>query len=154
MEKIKFWSPRPNKIPYNPAKPISDQLRSAAKLGSETHFTSNTKTLYGSSVLSGKHIYFGGVYSCFDRRLSLHSEMVSCLSAIMDGNTNISNLGLISTKFVDSCPQCCGSCRQFLMEIQQKTKIPIKVHSFSFDEKNVFETKLDDYLPHSWNPDI
>jgi len=153
LEKIKDWEPRKNKIPYQKSKSIYDQLKKAAELGMETHFTSHSKSLYGASVLAEDLIYFGGVYSSFDHRLSLHSEMVATLSAIMDGK-KISWVGLISNKFVKDIPQCCGACRQFLMEIQHQTKIPIRIVCFSFDGKNKFEMNLKDYLPYSWDSKI
>ena len=151
LEKIKDWKPRPNKVLFDNSKPLDRQLLFYAKLGAETHFTSKTKSLYGSSVLSNGYIYFAGVYSSFDYRLGLHSEMVASLSALMDGNKEITPLCLVSTKFEKEVPQLCGVCRQFLIEIQQKTKVPIKVICFSWDEGKKFEIELEDYLPYAWD---
>jgi len=152
LEKIENWKPRENKMPYNSLVPISEQLKEAAKKGIETHFTKTSKgSLYGASVLAGDNIYFGGAYSCPDQRLGLHAEMVAVLSAIMDGKKEISGVGLISNKFVQRSPQTCGCCAQFLMELQQKSRIPIKIFCFSYDDKESIEANLSDFLPYFWS---
>lgn len=154
LEKIKGWSPRENVIKLNENEDKIAQLRSAALQGMETHFSADSKTSYGSSVLANGKLYFGGVYSSFDHRLNLHSEMVAALAAIMDNNREIEAVGIISNKFVDELPHMCGCCRQFFSEIQEKTKKEIEVFVFSFDGKQVFRAKLSDYFPSSWSPGL
>lgn len=151
LDKIKSWSPKPNKRNYDFSRSIEDQLFECAKKGMKTHFSSNTKTLYGASVLANEIIYYGGVYSSFDHRMNLHSEMVSAVSAIADGNPNISYIGLVSTKFRDTIPQMCGCCRQFFSEIQSKTKQPITFLGFNLDGDKMERISLDEYLPSPWD---
>ena len=152
LEKIENWKPRENKMSYNSSAPIYGQLKEAAKKGMETHFTKTSKgSLYGASVLAGDNIYFGGGYSCPDQRLGLHAEMVAALGAIMDGNREISWVGLISNKFIQRPSRVCGCCRQFLIELQQKTKIPIKIACFSYEGDNRTETNLSVCLPDFWS---
>lgn len=150
LDFIDSWQPRPNFIPLTDDDLIS-QLKSAALKGMETHFSADTKTKYGSAVLANGKFYFGGVYSSFDHRLNLHSEMVAALGAIMDNNRAIEMVGIISNKFVDELSHMCGCCRQFFSEIQEKTKKPITVVVFSFDSKQVFQTTLNAYFPDSWS---
>ncbi len=151
LDKIKTWTPQHNFISLDSSQDTITQLRNAALLGMETHFSSDTKTSYGSAVLANGKFYFGGVYSSFDHRLNLHSEMVASLGAIMDGNREIEMVGIISNKFVDSLPHMCGCCRQFFSEIQEKNKKPITLIVFSFDGKQIFQTTLDEYFPSSWS---
>lgn len=152
LKKTIKWKPRENKVLYNPLESIYEQLKWAAENGMETHFTMvNKGSLYGASVLAEDKIYFGGVYSSPDQRLGLHAEMVAVLSAIMGGSRKISMVALMSDKFTETPPQACGICRQLLMEIQQKTKNPIKVVCFSQKEKERFEIDLGNYLPYPWN---
>lgn len=151
LEKIKSWQPRNNFVHVDNSKDIDEQLRECALKGTETHFSAGTKSLYGASVLAGNKIYFGGVHSSFDKRLSLHSEMVAVLSAIMDGNDKISKIGLISTKFVEDLPTVCGCCRQFLSEIQIKLGLDINISCFSFDGKKKLNTSLNEQLPNAWH---
>jgi len=152
LEKIENWRPRGNKMSYNSSAPIYGQLKEAAEKGIETHFTKTSKgSLYGASVLAGDNIYFGGGYSCPDQRLGLHAEMVAALGAIMDGNREISWIGLISNKFIQRPSRICGCCRQFLMELQQKSKIPIKIARFSYEADDKIETNLSVCLPDFWS---
>ncbi|HLC32413.1 MAG TPA: cytidine deaminase [Candidatus Nanoarchaeia archaeon] len=151
LDKIKSWSPCANSTKLKTDEDKIAQLRNAALQGMETHFSSDSKTSYGSSVLANGKLYFGGVYSSFDHRMNLHSEMVATLGAIMDGNREIEMVGIISDKFVDELPHMCGCCRQFFSEIQEKTKQEIEVVVFSFDGKQTFRIKLNDYFPSSWS---
>lgn len=151
IETLKTWNYCDNKISLDNSKPIKQQLKKAALQGMQTHFSSNTKTKYGAAVLAGDKIYFGGVHSSYDKRLNLHAEMVAAISAINNLNRQISHVALMSNKFVQEVPHMCGCCRQFFSEIQEKTKTPIKVLTFSFDGQKEFETKLDEYLPAQWH---
>lgn len=151
LEKIRDWSPQQNWIQFDVNQDKIAQLRSAALKGMETHFSSDTKTSYGSAVLANGRFYFGGVYSSFDHRLNLHSEMVASIGAIMDGNKEVEVVGIISNKFVDDLPHMCGCCRQFFSEIQEKNKKLIEVVVFSFDGTQTFRIWLDEYFPSSWS---
>lgn len=151
LDTIKNWNPCENSIEFDNKKPVKQQLKKAALQGMQTHFSSNTKTKYGASVLAGDKIYFGGVHSSYDRRLNLHAEMVAAISAINDLNRQISHVALVSNKFRDEVPHMCGCCRQFYSEIQEKIKKPIKVFTFSYDGSKEFEMMLDDYLPAKWH---
>jgi cytidine deaminase len=151
LDKIAGWKPRANWMPVDEKRPIAEQLRTAALRGMETHFSSNTKTTYGAAVLVDDRIYFGGVYSSFDHRMNIHSEMVAAIAAIMDGKRNIRQVGLVSNKFVKETPHLCGCCRQFFSEIQEKTGKKIKAVTFSYDGSRTFDIMLDDYLPASWH---
>jgi len=150
LEKIAPWEPRANSIPVDPTQPIEAQLQKYARQGMETHFSGNTTSCYGAAVLADNTIYFGGVYSAFDHRLGLHAEMVAAISAFADGKTNISHIGIMSSKFIEEPTHMCGCCRQFFIEIQAKTGTPIQVTAFSNDEQKQITMSLDDALPHSW----
>src|SRR3989344_2639426 len=135
-------------------KDLAKQLKECALLGTETHFSSSSKSLYGASILVGNKIYFAGVHSSFDKRLNLHAEMSVFLSALSDGNTSIEALGIVSTKFKNDIAHVCGCCRQFLSEIQNKNGISIEVYCFSYETENVFKIKLEDYFPYAWENNL
>jgi len=151
LDKIKPWQKSSNWTSLDSSRDIKDQLRECALLGMQTHFSSNTKTSYGAAVVAGDRIYFGGVYSSFDHRMNLHSEMVAALSAINDGHRDISWIGIISNKFVTDLPHMCGCCRQFFSEIQSKTGTLITVTAFSFDGSQTLDISLNEYLPAQWS---
>src|SRR3989344_1071215 len=151
LEKIKDWKFRNNFIYYDLTKDLAKQLKECALLGTETHFSSSSKSLYGASILVGNKIYFAGVHSSFGKRLNLHAEMSVFLSALSDGNTSIEALGIVSTKFKNDIAHVCGCCRQFLSEIQNKNGISIEVYCFSYETENVFKIKLEDYFPYAWD---
>ncbi len=152
--KIRDWTFAENKIHRDASRALEEELRAGALRGSETHFSSDTKTVYGAAVLAEDFIYFGGVYSAFDRRLGLHAEMVAALSAIADGHRRISHVALISNKFVEEAPSVCGCCRQFLSEIAEKTGQAIDIVCFPYGEEHngkIFRTPLASHLPHPWH---
>jgi len=151
LEKIKYWSLRDNKIRVNYNLGLKEQLRECALKGMETHFSAGTKTLYGAAVLAGDYIYFGGVYSSFDHRMNLHAEMTAAVSAISDGNKEITAVGIISTKFVSDVAHVCGCCKQFLSEIMAKNEKEMKIYCFSFDGSKSLEMPLKDYFPFAWD---
>ena len=153
LKKIKPWVVRRHKQVQEGSleKEIEEQLWKCAILGTKTHFSAGTKTCYGSAVLANSIIYYGGVYSSFDHRLNLHSEMVASLSAIADGNREITHVAVVSNKFVEEPVSCCGCCRQFLSEIQEKTKVDITLLCFSYDGEKVLRVKLSDHLPSAWH---
>ncbi|PIN75678.1 hypothetical protein COV18_02415 [Candidatus Woesearchaeota archaeon CG10_big_fil_rev_8_21_14_0_10_37_12] len=150
LEKIKTWEPRKNKTTIDQSIPIEQQLRTYAEKGMQTHFSAGTKSLYGAAVIANGKIYYSGVYSSFDKRLNLHAEMVAAISAIMDGNREITHVGLISTKFEKEPCHMCGCCRQFFSEIQQKTGKEINIVAFSMNGKNS-QHRLSEYLPYGWH---
>jgi cytidine deaminase len=151
LEKIKDWKPRANKVSLDNDADVKKQLRASAIRGMRTHFSAGTKTCYGAAVVAGGQVYFGGVYSSFDRRMNLHAEMVAALSAFADGKKQITHVGLVSNKFVEDVPHMCGCCRQFFSEVQDKTKKPITFYGFSFNGEKTFKTPLSDYLPNVWD---
>lgn len=150
LEKIKSWNPRENFTEYTLTEPLEPQLKRAALLGMQTHFSSTSKTTYGAAVRAGNKIYFGGVHSSFDKRLNLHAEMVAAISAISDVNRKITDVAIMSNKFTDEVAHMCGCCRQFFSEIQEKNKTPITVHAFSYNGKESEKFSLSEYLPAKW----
>ncbi len=151
LEKTSLWKPSQNFIEVDSKKNIDDQMKEYAMIGTETHFNSDSGTLYGASALAGNKIYFGGVYSSFDKRLNVHSEMTAAILAIMDGNLEISKICLVSDKFVDKAPHMCGCCRQFFSEVQKKLGKKIEFISFSYDGLDKFNIMIDEYLPNVWD---
>ncbi|MDO8660842.1 MAG: cytidine deaminase [Candidatus Woesearchaeota archaeon] len=149
LEKIKTWTPQSNCMPLDSTKSVEKQLHAYAIQGMETHFSSDSKTLYGAAVLANGKIFFAGVHSSFDKRLNLHAEMVATLSAFAQGCKKITHVCIVSTKFVTEVPQVCGCCRQFLAEIAEKNKTPIEITSYSQNGKE-FRINLAEYLPYAF----
>jgi len=151
LDKISSWEPRVNKIAVDPSVALDKQLYDCAIAGLETHFSSTSSSCYGAAVLVDGFIYFGGVYSCFDKRLNLHAEMSAALCAFVDSRYAISHVAVVSHKFVDTVTLMCGCCRQFFSEIVLKTGVPITVFCFSYDGSHVLTLPLNDLLPYVWN---
>ncbi len=151
LEKIKDWTYALNQIPLDSSQPVDEQLRIAAVKGTETHFSADSKTVYGCAVLTDGTIFYGGVYSSYDHRLNLHAEMVAALSAIASDKKNITQLCIVSNKFVHEVPHVCGCCRQFLAEISAKNNTPITILSYSWDGTQKFTIPLTTYLPYAFD---
>lgn len=152
LDKISRWSVGDCKKKFE--SDLKKELFECAKLGMETHFSSSTKTCYGSAVLVDGWIYYGGVYSSFDKRMNLHSEMSAFINALSEGKFEVEAIGLVSTKFKESVPHMCGCCRQFYTEIMQRTKKDIMFYGFSLDGSKVFEKSLKEYLPDVWDSEL
>ena len=129
----KEWSSRPFSIPFEPSKPLDQQLYDAAIAGMRAHFGTKEKfTHYGAAVKAGERIYFTGVYSNPDERMGMHPEMGAALLARMDGQDQIDAVGVVSEKFVDKPTSMCGLCRQTYAEIVEGQKQDVKLFTFSF----------------------
>lgn len=103
---------------------------------------------YGAAIITrNNNLYFSGQYSSPDNRLGVHAEMGAVLAAVMNGDKEIKYIGIISSKFKESCCAVCGGCRQFLVEHSSRTSTPLTVYSFA-KEKDEFKVyNLQDYLP-------
>lgn len=107
---------------------------------------------YGASVATktGK-IYFGGQYSSYEKRLNIHAEMSAVLAALMNGDTGITDLALVSDKFTEEPCEVCGCCRQFLFELSQKFNWDLTIYCFAKNTPAVNIYTLKELLPHSWS---
>jgi len=128
------------------------ELKQFAVQGIERNFPLyDSASGYGTALTtkSGK-VYFGGQYSSPDKRLGLHSEMTTMISALMAGEREIESIGIVSSKFPDSPCDMCGICRQFLAEISAKLNIDPVLYCFSRDTDEYKTYKINDYLPSVW----
>lgn len=143
------YSPNKRKTPNID---IAAELKAAAIEGLTRNFPLyDTASGYGTAVLTKDGtLYFGGQYSAPDKRLGLHSEMTTLLSAFMDGATDIAAIGLVSTKYKDEPCNMCGICRQFVAEMSAKFGFAAELYCFAkdADESNVYT--IEHYLPSSW----
>ena len=129
------------------------ELKKYAILGVTRNFPQyDSASGYGTAILtkSGK-IYFGGQYSSFDHRLGFHSEMTTIISSLMDGENDITHLGIVSTKYKDSPCDCCGICRQFISEMAVRYDWNLKIFNFALDTDDCRENSIKDYLPSQWS---
>ncbi|MFA6340638.1 MAG: hypothetical protein WCX27_00140 [Candidatus Paceibacterota bacterium] len=114
--------------------------------------TSDKASGYGTAVLTKNGtLYFAGQYSTPDKRLGLHSEMCAMLSAMMDGNAEMTDIALVSTKYADEPCNMCGICRQFIAEISAKFNLNPNIHCFSMDSEKMDKHSISEYLPNSWS---
>lgn len=129
-------------------------LKKYALIGTETNFpTHNNASGYGVSVVTstGK-IFWSGQYSSFEKRLNIHAEMGSFISAVMHGETEITALGVVSTKHKNFPCEICGCCRQFLSEMIERFSIQdMKFYCFAQETEDVNTYFLNDLLPHKWS---
>lgn len=132
---------------------IINALKKYALLGIDKNLPRyDSASGYGSAVLtkSGK-IYFSGQYSSFDKRLNVHSEMAAVISALMEKDTDITHIGLVSTKYKNEPTQMCGCCRQFLSEMINRFGMNIEIFLFAKDGDSYEKRSIEDYLPDNWS---
>lgn len=141
-----------NKIKLSNIEHIPSILKKYALLGIERNFpTSDNASGYGTAILTKDGtVYFGGQYSAFDKRMLVHSEMTTLLSACMEKNYDITHLGIVSTKYTDTPCNICGVCRQFISEMSIKLGLSIELHCFAKDTDISIMHTIDTYLPDSW----
>lgn len=153
---ITFWKKWTKGTPsceVNESISLEKQLAEGARRGMSAHFgTSDSFSRYGACIRAGNKLYWSGVYSNPDERAGLHAEMSAAMVAIMDGNTEIEDVAIISDKFVDRPATVCGACRQFLMDIQEKNQNKITVFAYALNSEIPTITTLNELLPGSWSP--
>ncbi|MGI9027474.1 MAG: hypothetical protein ACR2FM_01360 [Candidatus Saccharimonadales bacterium] len=142
-------------ITTNKTKAVGDkpkQLKEQALKGVARSFpTYDSASGYGAAVITADgSMYHSGQYSSFEHRTNVHSEMGAVIAAIMNGQTQITDIGLVSTKYTDKPCQMCGSCRQFLAEMSTRFNLDLDIHLFAFSSNQHESHKLDSYLPKSW----
>jgi cytidine deaminase len=131
---------------------IKGVLKKYAMLGVEKNLPRyDSASGYGTAVMtkSGK-IYFSGQYSSFDKRMNVHSEMAAVISALMEKDTEITHIGLVSTKHKDEPAHMCGSCRQFLAEMMSKFNINPELLLFAKDTDVYEKRDMNEYLSDVW----
>lgn len=143
----------PNKIILEPdsGNDYLELLKKYATRGIERSFPAyDSASGYGTAVITKDNtLYFSGQYSGAGSS-SIHSEMSAVISALMDSNTEITHLGVVSTKFADAPCDMCGCCRQFLSEIMDRFKLDIEIYCFAKDTDEYRKYKISEYLPGQW----
>lgn len=133
-------------------KEIPQVLRKYALQGVKRNFPLyESASGYGAAIYTKSgEIYFGGQYSSPDKRLGLHSEMTVFLSTLMDNATDITHIGLVSTKYKDTPCNMCGACRQFISDMSAKFKFDAQLHCFAYETGKELVHTIDHYLPYAW----
>lgn len=127
-------------------------LKQYAIQGIERNFpTYDSASGYGAAIVAKNNtLYFGGQYSGFDNNAGLHAEMAVILRALMDRNSDITHLGVVSTKYPDVPCTMCGCCRQFVSEISTRFNLDIGIFYYAKDNNVYTFQKIKDYLPGAW----
>lgn len=127
-------------------------LKQYAIQGIERNFpTYDLASGYGAAVITKNNsLYFSGQYSGFSNNTGLHAEMAVILRALMDDNSEITHLGVVSTKYPDVPCTMCGCCRQFVSEISARFNLDIKIFYYAKDNNIYTFQKINDYLPGAW----
>ncbi len=151
LNKVLNFEPSSNKVKLK-TKNTLKQLKSQAIEGSYRNFpTYDSASSYGSAVITEDgFMYCSGQYSSYEHRTNIHSEMGAVIAALMDAKRKISDIGLVSTKYLSEPCQMCGSCRQFLAEISARFHLDLKIHLFALESEQYETYKLSEYLPKSW----
>ena len=136
-----------------PLKEPEDTLRVHARQGLALAFPTYVgASSYGAAVITGSGtIYFGGQYSAPEKRLNIHAEMSAILAALMEGETVITHLGLISDKFASEPCNLCGCCRQFIAELSKKFGWDTSIYCFAKDTRDYVTYTIDALLPYAWS---
>ncbi len=131
---------------------IAQSLRQYAIEGLERNFPLyDTASGYGAAVYTkGGVMYWSGQYSSPDKRLGVHAEMNAVLCALMDGATNITHLGVVSTKHKDAPCNMCGMCRQFFAEMSVRFTFNATIHCFARETNEEKTYTIEEYLPSVW----
>lgn len=146
------YSPNKKELGILKKEDISHTLKQYALEGLSRNFPLyETASGYGSAVYTSQGIvYFAGQFSSPDKRLGLHSEMNAILSALMNNDTEITHIGVVSTKYPDTPCQMCGICRQFIAEISSKFALHPTLYCFAKEREVKQIYTLEEYLPYVW----
>ncbi|MBI4132419.1 MAG: hypothetical protein HY474_02190 [Candidatus Sungbacteria bacterium] len=132
---------------------LDDLLKTHALRGLTLAFpTYEGASSYGAAVRAASGtVYFGGQYSAPEKRLNIHAEMSAILAALMEGETVVTHIGLVSDKFVSEPCSLCGCCRQFILELSRKFDWDARISCFAKEAPIQATYSIGDLLPHSWN---
>lgn len=128
------------------------QLRKWALEGCKRNFpTREGSSSYGAAVLTASgNIYYGGQYSAFDQWTGVHAEMGVLSNVLMDGARDITHLGIVSSKFVDTPCSPCGSCRQFIAEMSRAYDFSPTICLFASASEQFLSYTIEELLPVQW----
>jgi cytidine deaminase len=141
----------PNTCRLDESGDVVMQVGKLTRAGMERAFIQNdTDQRYGAVVVaaSGNAYYHGQVSSLGGR--TTHAEMTSIFSAHMEGETEITDVGLVCTRYADKPAEVCGCCRQFLADFPSSTGA-LRVHRFSSDGSAIQVNTLAELLPNQWS---
>ncbi len=132
---------------------IATLLRTNAHKGLErTFLTKDDASGYGCCVVTADgNYYFTGQYSSFDHRANVHAEMAALVIAMMNTQSPVTHLGLMSTKHLTHPCEMCGICRQFLQEICLLLKFAPEIFTFALEKDEYEKHSLTEYLPSQWH---
>lgn len=150
LSRIENSSVEKNCVEENITEPL--QLRKYAIEGLLRNFPLyDSASGYGTAVTTKKgNVYFGGQYSSPDKRVSLHSEVNTIMSALMNGDHEITQIGIVSSKYTDTPCNMCGICRQFISEMSAWFELSPKLYCFAKENPEYREYNLEEYLPSAW----
>lgn len=154
LDKVATSSPSPNRYVVTETD-SQDMLKTMAIEGASRSFTTyNSASSYGSAVKTkAGNIYFSGQYSSFDHRSMLHAEMGAVLAALSNNDTEITDLGLVSSnaKYAEMPCAPCACCLQFLSEVSDRLGLAITLHTYALKSDAERSTTLKEYLPIIWS---
>ena len=127
-------------------------LKAYAQEGMERYFPSkDSGSAYGASARTNDGtIFFAGGWSSFEHRTNIHPEMGAVITALMNGKHALTDIGVVSTKYNDTPAELCGTCRQFIAEINARFKLDIHIHCFALKNDSIHSYAIEEYLPHPW----
>ncbi len=154
LDKVTTSQPSPNQHHLENDDPVDILKRMAIEGANRSFTTYNSASSYGSAVQTKKgNIYFSGQYSSFDHRSMLHAEMGAVLAALSAGDTQITDLALVSTnaKYAQNPCAPCACCLQFLSEVSERLGLAITLHTHALKNTAMRSTTLEEYLPIIWS---
>ncbi len=152
LKKVENTEIQSNKAKLPKDSEIKDVLKKYAVIGVDRNFPRyDCASGYGTAVITKSgNVYFSGQYSSFDKGMNVHSEMAAVISAIMEKDTEITHIGVVSTKYTDSPAHMCGCCRQFLAEMMSRFNINPELFLFAKDTDVYEKRNMNEYLPDIW----
>lgn len=153
LEKVRAAQVSPNYAEVGTGARDKIDIRQLSLAGIARSFTtSDDASSYGSVAVVDGRAYFSGQYSSFEGRLNIHAEMGAMLAAFMDGHTNVTDIGVVSTKHDKQVCKMCAVCIQFVSEMADRFDIDPKIHNYAFESPDEAVYQIEDYLPLSWSP--
>ncbi len=154
LDKVAASLPSPNLHRLSDKDPDNILKRMAIEGANRSFTTYNSASSYGSAVQTKSgNVYFSGQYSSFDHRSMLHAEMGAVLAALSAGDTQITDLALVSTnaKYAQNPCAPCACCLQFLSEVSERLGLAVTLHTHALKNSAMRSTTLEEYLPIIWS---
>jgi hypothetical protein len=132
--------------------------RHYGKEGNQSYGHTQLKEAFVRSVRTKARVHMALRYSpkedgyiLADNILLPTSVSIFIIAALMAGERELTDLGIVTDKFSDGVVNICGCCRQFIIEFSKKFNWHLAIRCFSQRTKESAQYRIEELLPHSWS---